>query len=472
MRKMTMGRALGMALVVIAVTAGTAQAAVPADRYGFAHGCFSLQDQSGQLIAPASGPFRMQATDPRRVPPLRRSPRLPRRPGDRYSDTCRGAQHGSGMGGDRQPERRLLAEEQSHEQRHPGHFPLGRQAAPSIPRPRPARTVGTLARSAKHGPVYGLADAHMHWTGFRLFGSAWHCGRPWHKYGIAYAMPDCAQYDQGTNGEVRAFIDGRVPGQPYDTVGWPTFGYWPGPTRQAEEGTYYTSVERAWLGGLRLLVVLFVDNEALCDAMTVRDPAPPAFCNDMDSVRQQNQDLEDFEDYIDAQNGGPGKGWLRIVTSPAQARKVIDQGKLAVVKGIELSRILNCGETVESDPEPQCDRGAASTPVSTSSRTWASRRSSRCTSSTTPSAAPRWTPARSGRSSTPATSTRRSISGTSTSAAGSGEDRDAADACRSAINVAAAHLRPRPAPADDERPDLRPAAALQPARPDGHRRST
>jgi hypothetical protein len=104
------------------------------------------------------------------------------------------------------------------------------------------------------------------------------------------------------------------------------------------------------------LVVLFVDNEALCDAMTIRNPAPPAFCNDMDSVRLQNQDLEEFQDYVDAQNGGPGQGWLRIVTTPSRARKVIDQGKLAVVKGIELSRILDCGETVANDPEPQCDQ--------------------------------------------------------------------------------------------------------------------
>jgi hypothetical protein len=198
----------------------------------------------------------------------------------------------------------------------------------------------------------------MHWTGFRLFGSSWHCGRPWHKYGIAYALPNCAQYDTGTNGQVRAFIDGRVPGQPYDTVGWPTFSYWPGPTRQAEEGTYWTSVERAWRGGLRVLVVLFVDNEALCDAMTTRDPAPPGFCNDMNSVRQQNADLEEFEDYIDAQYRGPGKGWLRIVRNPAQARKVISQGKLAVVKGVELSRILDCGETVVSDPEPGCTQAS------------------------------------------------------------------------------------------------------------------
>src|SRR5919201_1032058 len=59
---MTMRRASGVALVMIAITAGTVQAAVPLDRYGFVHGCYSFQDGNGQLIAPASGPFRMQAT--------------------------------------------------------------------------------------------------------------------------------------------------------------------------------------------------------------------------------------------------------------------------------------------------------------------------------------------------------------------------------------------------------------------------
>ena len=45
-----------------------------------------------------------------------------------------------------------------------------------------------------------------------------------------------------------------------------------------------------------------------------------------------------MQDYIDAQYGGPGRGWYRIVTDPFEARKVINQGKLAVVMGMETSR--------------------------------------------------------------------------------------------------------------------------------------
>ena len=49
-----------------------------------------------------------------------------------------------------------------------------------------------------------------------------------------------------------------------------------------------------------------------------------------------------FEDYVDAQSGGPGKGWYRIVTNPWQARRVINAGKLAVVMGIETSVPFGC----------------------------------------------------------------------------------------------------------------------------------
>jgi microsomal dipeptidase-like Zn-dependent dipeptidase len=47
--------------------------------------------------------------------------------------------------------------------------------------------------------------------------------------------------------------------------------------------------------------------------------------------------------YIDAKAGGTGKGWFRIVTSAAEARRVMDQGKLAVVLGVEVDNPLGCG---------------------------------------------------------------------------------------------------------------------------------
>jgi hypothetical protein len=62
----------------------------------------------------------------------------------------------------------------------------------------------------------------------------------------------------------------------------------------------------------------------------------------MDSVRREHADIHELERYIDAQNGGPGKGWFRIVKDPFEARRVIDSGKLAVVEGIEISQLFDC----------------------------------------------------------------------------------------------------------------------------------
>ena len=72
----------------------------------------------------------------------------------------------------------------------------------------------------------------------------------------------------------------------------------------------------------------------------------------MDSAAQQVEDMFAMQDYIDAQFGGPGAGFLRIVTSPDEARRVINDGKLAMVLGIEISELADCGT---DDGEALCD---------------------------------------------------------------------------------------------------------------------
>jgi hypothetical protein len=196
--------------------------------------------------------------------------------------------------------------------------------------------------------VSGTVEGHAHITAFEFFGGDWHCGAPFSPYGVPYALPaSCAPDQQGTNGQVEDFIDWG--GAPRPTMeGWPSFINWPSPTTLAEEGDYYTGIERAWRAGLRVMVTNLVDNEALCSIMTTRHNP----CNDMAAVAIQNRDLHALQDYVDAQSGGPGKGWFRLVTDPFQARRVINQGKLAVIEGIEVSRLFGCGEQHDV---PQCD---------------------------------------------------------------------------------------------------------------------
>ncbi len=197
--------------------------------------------------------------------------------------------------------------------------------------------------------VRGYLDAHTHGMAFEFLGGQLHCGRPWHPYGVTAALVDCPDHSLtgGSGAVVENFMKGGAPIAPHDTVGWPTFKDWPAPNSLTHEGTYYKWLERSWRGGQRIFVNLLVENNQLCTIYPLKRNS----CDDMTSIRLQASDMRKLERYIDAQNGGPGKGWYRIVTDPFQARKVINQGKLAVVMGIETSVPFGCSTKLDM---PQC----------------------------------------------------------------------------------------------------------------------
>ncbi len=198
--------------------------------------------------------------------------------------------------------------------------------------------------------VEGFFEAHVHGMAFEFLGGEFRCGRPWHPYGVEYAIGDCHEDGDPYNSVLEVAVAGRGPEEPvsdYDPVGWPTFDYWPAHDTLSHEQYYWRWLERAYHGGLRLTVNLLVENAALCEAF----PDKRNSCNEMDAVRLQAQRLFELQDYIDAQSGGPGRGWFRIVTSPAQAREAINAGRLAVVMGIEVSELFDCRSYLD---QPQC----------------------------------------------------------------------------------------------------------------------
>jgi microsomal dipeptidase-like Zn-dependent dipeptidase len=197
------------------------------------------------------------------------------------------------------------------------------------------------------GEVRGFLEGHIHTMAFEFLGGSVHCGRPWHEYGVAQALVDCIDHQPNGCGAVLENVLYGNPARCHDPVGWPTFKDWPHHKSLTHEQTYYRWLERAWMGGLRLYANLFVENAVLCELYPLKRNS----CNEMESVRRQSIDIHELQDYIDAQSGGPGKGFFRIVTSPFQARRVIAGGKMAVVLGIEVSELFNCGHY---NYEPNC----------------------------------------------------------------------------------------------------------------------
>ena len=222
--------------------------------------------------------------------------------------------------------------------------------------PFPEIEVNATGEPFTGSPVYGQAqgtiDLHSHIMAFEAFGKGLHCGRAWSPLGVAEALKDCDSHAPnglgGVEGNLLVFQD---PTRMHDPSGWPDFEGWP--TYEwvfTHEQTYYRWIERSWRGGQRLLTFLAFDNSAACLVNTQKTES----CNEMDAVRRQLRSVKELESYIDAQWGGPGKGFFRIVKNPFQARRVINRGKLAVVLGIEVSEPFDCGIR---DGESQCDRG-------------------------------------------------------------------------------------------------------------------
>lgn len=237
---------------------------------------------------------------------------------------------------------------------------------------------GQIAKTTfDDGDLYGIVDTHSHiLSNFAFGGGGIFHGAPFHPLGVAHALPDCALY-HGENGRrdffgyafdnagsdsvdltelLPAALDGELDQDNHATAGWPDFTEWPaGPDRSTHQTQYYRWLERAWLAGLRLVVQHATTNSVICEFTVGQGIQEVRYsCNDMVAVDRIVDETYALERYIDAQAGGPGLGFFRIVTTPAQAREVIAEGKMAVILGIETSNLFDCFIAPRADA-PVCD---------------------------------------------------------------------------------------------------------------------
>lgn len=224
------------------------------------------------------------------------------------------------------------------------------RAASAVPEPDTGASGKPFTGTTANGQVRGYVDAHSHLMSYEGFGGSLMCGKPFDEGGVAAALTDCPDHEPyGLPAWFENFTRKGVPVGTHDTKGWPTFKDWPANDSFTHQQTYYKWVERSWRAGQRVLVNQLVANRTLCEIYPLKKNS----CDEMDTIRLQAQRTRELQDYVDRQNGGPGKGWFRIVGGPDEARKVIEAGKLAVVLGIETSEPFGCRQVLGA---PQCGK--------------------------------------------------------------------------------------------------------------------
>ncbi|MCR5585777.1 MAG: membrane dipeptidase [Lachnospiraceae bacterium] len=198
-----------------------------------------------------------------------------------------------------------------------------------------------MARFEVGEPIIGYADTHAHLNHDLGSGAATFYGKTFSSLGILDALKDCTDV-HGINGNFSLWsmiVDGAAT---HNTSGYPNFDYWPTAYSTSHIQTYYKWLERSYLAGQRLLVHQCVNNGTLGQITNALPPYAGGETNDMKVVDIQIANIYEMQDYIDAQYGGPGNGWFRVVTSPLEARQVISEGKMAVIIGVEVDTFLDC----------------------------------------------------------------------------------------------------------------------------------
>ena len=152
--------------------------------------------------------------------------------------------------------------------------------------------------------------------------------------GMAHALEDCGS-SHGFFPEDYAFS--LTTEFLHARDGFPTFDGWPRATTTVHEQVYVDWLKRAWMGGLRL-IHLDVGNSAF--SAQIFEEANfwlpgnhrPLYADDAGSI---DRTLDAVHEFVE----GEGRGWTEIAYGPSDARRIIGEGKFALVLGTEVDAL-------------------------------------------------------------------------------------------------------------------------------------
>lgn len=154
----------------------------------------------------------------------------------------------------------------------------------------------------------------------------------------------------------------------HETSGYPEFESWPAWDRGTHSFFYYEWLNRARMGGLKMITIFAQESRGGCKALELAysilkpiDPfqllikRPDCDRSEMDVINQQLDEIDDLERFVREKDGG----WLKVVTTSEEARDAVREGKMAIVKGVESSAMFDCINWVgnERDGRKPCDKG-------------------------------------------------------------------------------------------------------------------
>lgn len=119
------------------------------------------------------------------------------------------------------------------------------------------------------------------------------------------------------------------------TGGFPDYDGWPRWDAIAHQQVWHQQLREAYDKGLRIEVVSAVSFDWLCRALPDENVTRPQ-CDEMDDVILQLEMANQF-----AQDNAD---WVEIALTPADARRIVEEDKLAIILSIEASHIFGDGD--------------------------------------------------------------------------------------------------------------------------------
>lgn len=122
-----------------------------------------------------------------------------------------------------------------------------------------------------------------------------------------------------------------------DAHGYPDFKDWPVWNDVAHQKMWVEWIRRAWVGGLRVMVALAVNNRTLADAVAGPGDGPD------DDVQSADLQVGEIQSFVARHSD-----FMEVAKGSADVQRIVSGNRLAVIVGMEIDHIGDFGQTLNS----------------------------------------------------------------------------------------------------------------------------